>query len=83
MKSALAVFAVLSVPSLLNAGVVMVNSHESFQSGEQPTTTKVFVDSDRVRIETEGEFGRSVMIFSGRQADDVDRLLPIGGLIKN
>ena len=65
MKSALAVFAVLSVPSLLNAGVVMVNSHESFQSGEQPTTTKVFVDSDRVRIETEGEFGRSVMIFRG------------------
>ena len=43
----------------------MVNSHESFQSGEQPTTTKVFVDSDRVRIETEGEFGRSVMIFRG------------------
>ncbi len=55
----------LSAPASLNAGVVMVNSHESFQHAEQATTTKVFVDSDRVRIETEGEMGRSVMIFRG------------------
>ena len=52
-------------PALLEAGVVMVNSHESFQDPGEPTTTKIFVDSDRVRIETAGEFGHSVMIFRG------------------
>ena len=55
----------LSVPASLNAGVIMVNSHESFENAEQATITKVFVDSDRVRIETGGEMGHSVMIFRG------------------
>ena len=52
-------------PATLDAGVVMVNSHESFQDPGEPMTTTVFVETDRVRIETAGEFGHSVMIFRG------------------
>ena len=50
---------------MLDGGGVMVNSHESFQDPGEPMTTTVFVETDRVRIETAGEFGRSVMIFRG------------------
>ena len=50
----------------LTAGVLMVSTQESFQgSQQQPTTTKLRVESDRVRIEMDGTERSDVMIFRG------------------
>ena len=49
----------------LTAGVLMVNTQESFQGSQQPTTTKLRVEGDRVRIEMEGTGRNDVMIFRG------------------
>ena len=49
----------------LGAGVLMVNTQESFEGSQQPTTTKLRVESDRVRIEMEGTGSNDVIIFRG------------------
>ncbi len=49
----------------LTAGVLMVNTQESFQGSQQPTTTKLRVEGDRVRIEMEGTGRNDVIIFRG------------------
>ncbi len=51
----------------LTAGVFMVNTQQFLGGSKKPTTTKLRVESDRVRIETE-ETGRGeVIIFRGDQ----------------
>ena len=49
----------------LDAGVLMVNTQESFEGSQPPVTTKLRVESDRVRIEMEGTGGNDVIIFRG------------------
>ncbi len=49
----------------LTAGVLMVNTQESFQGSQQPATTKLRVEGDRVRIEMEGTGRNDVIIFRG------------------
>ena len=50
----------------LTAGVLMVNTQEFLGGSKKPTTTKLRVESDRVRIETETGRG-DVIIFRGDQ----------------
>ena len=51
---------------VLTAGVLMVSTQEFFQgSQQQPATTKLRVESDRVRIEMDGTERSDVMIFRG------------------
>lgn len=49
----------------LTAGVLMVNTQEFYQGSQQPTTTKLRVEGDRIRIEMEGTGKSDVMIFRG------------------
>ena len=49
----------------LEAGVLMVNTQESFEGSQPPVTTKLRVESDRVRIEMEGTGRNDVIIFRG------------------
>ena len=55
----------LSWLQALTAGVLMVSTQESFGGSPQPVTTKLRVESDRVRIEMEGTERSDVMIFRG------------------
>ena len=49
----------------LTAGVLMVSTQEFFQGSQQSATTKLRVESDRIRIEMDGDGRSDVMIFRG------------------
>jgi hypothetical protein len=51
----------------LTAGVLMVNTQEFLEGSKKPTTSKLRVESDRVRIETGETSGSDVIIFRGDQ----------------